>query len=143
MSFPYSNHIYARSDIHICIRSQSNAIMHMISHKSVQKHVRRIIGYDYCYYYSHYHGNEQNSLLNDLRILITINHVTLSVFAVQHLIHICIIRMFSGRCRGKERSQRYSLIIPRYAINIVINAKFVEALRLQPLQLKFHNGKIS
>lgn len=75
----------------------------MISHKPVQKHVRRIIGYDYCYYYPRYHGNEQKSLLNDLRILITINRVTLSVLAVQHLIHMCIIHIFNGRCRGKGR----------------------------------------
>lgn len=54
-------------------------------------------------YYPHYHGNEQNSLLNDLRILITINRVTLSILAVQYLIHICSIRIFSDSCRGKGR----------------------------------------
>lgn len=33
------------------------------------------------YYYPYYHDNEQNSLLNGSRILITINLVTLSVVA--------------------------------------------------------------
>lgn len=103
----------------------------------MQKHVRRIIGYDYCYYYPHYHGNEQNSLLNDLRILIIINRVTLSIPTL-HLIHICIIRLFSGGYKEKKRRVRYLLIIPRYAINIVINAKPVETLRgCHPYSLNF------
>lgn len=33
------------------------------------------------YYYPYYHDNEQNSLLNGSRVLITINLVTLSVVA--------------------------------------------------------------
>lgn len=104
------------------------------------KNTFRIIDYEdiYCYYYPHYHGNEQNSLLNDLRILIIINRVTLSVLTLQHLIHICIIHMFSGGYKKKKRRVRCLLIIPRYAINIVINAKPAETLRgCHPCSLNF------